>query len=270
MRTTIMRFTAPLVLAGILSGAGHAFPAGASPTEAFLNAGRFNTEKSLTSGIQEAIDSLPKEGGTVHVPAGIHVLHRPVVLKPRTRLVGAGRGTVLKKDAAFLVKLAEDAQRDREFVVVEEASKIRVGACVVVGDRRFHPSISHAMTVTRIQGKKVFLKRILDDNARLGHDVAVDRGACLMNLFVVIKPDVDCVVTDMELDGNASEQMTDYLTKSDVFTGYGMLWAGLYPADGITIERCWVHDCGIGRSRLPSRTTGSASPTARIRPFTRC
>ncbi len=246
MRTVVTRLTAPLALAGILAGAGHVFAAGASPAEAFLDAGRFNTERSVTGGIQEAIDSLPKEGGTVRIPPGIHVLHRPVVLKPRTRLVGAGRGTVLKKDAALLVKLTADAQKDQDSVVVEDASKIRVGACVVVGDRSFHPSINHAMAVTRIEGKRVFLKNILNDNARLGYDVAVDRGACLMNLFVVIKPAVDCVVTDMELDGNAREQMTDYVTKSDVFTGYGMLWAGLYPADGITVERCWVHDCGIG------------------------
>jgi len=51
------------------------------------------------------------------------------------------------------------------------------------------------------------------------------------------------VVMDMELDGNAAEQKVDFLNTAGIFASYGMLWSGIYPAQG-KVERCWVHDCG--------------------------
>jgi polygalacturonase len=50
---------------------------------------------SATAGIQEAIDRLPAEGGSVHLPPGRYLLRRSVHLRSNVRLRGDGPATVL-------------------------------------------------------------------------------------------------------------------------------------------------------------------------------
>ena len=214
-----------------------------------LSAADFASQASGTGGIQEAIDALPEEGGTVYVPAGTYVLRRPVTLRPRMKLIGAGRGTVLKKDGAYVVKLAADAKVGQDHFAVEDAAKLRVGDCVAHADRKFHPTIRHALIITRIESNRVYLRTVVHKHRHvttLWHGVTVANGGCLVHLFVVILPARDAVIMDLELDGNASEQMLDWVESAGIITGYGMLWAGIYPANGVNVERCWAHDCGIG------------------------
>ena len=74
----------------------------------------FSRSDSLTGGIQEAIDSLPEQGGTVYIPAGTYVVHRTIAMRPNMKLIGAGRGTVIRKSPAFRVTLAEDVKKEGE------------------------------------------------------------------------------------------------------------------------------------------------------------
>lgn len=231
---------------GVLGWAAMGMSQGTNAAAAFIDAAKYNTKDSASCGIQEAIDALPTEGGTVMIPPGTHILHRPIFMKPHSKLVGAGRSTVLKKDAAFILKITEDAKKGQDYIVVEDASKLRVGACIASGDKNFHPNIGNVLVITNIAGNKVYfhLGRYRDYRT-LQWDLAVERGACVMNLFVLVVPNADTVVMDMELDGNAAEQHLDFLKTAGIFEGYGMLWSGIYPAQG-KVERCWIHDCGIG------------------------
>jgi len=217
----------------------------ASAPKGMRVATEYDHGQSLTGGIQEAIESLPEAGGTVYVPEGAYVLRRPVKLKPNMKLVGAGRGTVLKKDPAFKLFLAEDAKRKQDYVVVKDAAKLKVGAAIAIGDRKHTAAIWGGMfLITKIEGRKVFIDHILGRGG-LRTDLAVKDDACLMNLFMVILPARGCLIQDLELDGNASEQMIDEASKY-AFTSYGMLWCGIYPCSQIKVTRLWVHDAGIG------------------------
>ena len=62
-------------------------------TEAALNATDFNEKGSFTSGLQEAVDALPKSGGVVWVPPGVYTLHRHVRLRSNVTIRGAGQSS---------------------------------------------------------------------------------------------------------------------------------------------------------------------------------
>lgn len=226
--------------------AAPSFVGSATDVRTVLNAGDFAGGDPLTGGIQAAIDSLPEGGGTVYVPAGTYPLHRPVKLRPGVKLVGAGKGSILKKDDGFVVGLAEDAEKGQGYVVVEDASRLREGGCIAIGDKK-HPGViwGGMFLITALEGNKVSISHILSRGG-LRSDLAVADGGCCANLFMVILPAPDATVMDLQLDGNKANQVVDFATESKIFPSYGMLWCGLYPARGVHIERCDIHDCGIG------------------------
>lgn len=58
---------------------------------------------SLTSGIQEAVDALPAEGGTVMLPAGTYLLRRQVTLRAGVTIAGEGAHTVITRPPIWRV-----------------------------------------------------------------------------------------------------------------------------------------------------------------------
>jgi hypothetical protein len=56
---------------------------------------------SVTGGIQEAINSLPPDGGIVFLPAGITTITKPIVIKRPVILRGVGMGMLSTKNYAF-------------------------------------------------------------------------------------------------------------------------------------------------------------------------
>ncbi|MBI3948340.1 MAG: right-handed parallel beta-helix repeat-containing protein [Armatimonadetes bacterium] len=201
------------------------------------------TPDSPTGGIQEAIDRLPPGGGAVFVPGGTYLLHRPVILRPGVKLTGAGKATVLRKDAGILEPLAADARKGDEYVTVKDASRLREGMAVAIGDRQHPANIwSGLFLVNRIEGTRLYVTHL--GGGGLRYDVSVADEACLMNLFMLIKPAAGCLIADMELDGNDGEQMVAEALRYG--WPYGMLWCGVYPCNQVKITNCWVHNCGIG------------------------
>jgi len=64
--------------------------------------------------IQEAVDALPEEGGTVYVPAGIYKISEPIIVqKSDVSLIGAGTGTIL-------INTSEDGKNTIELIGTEE------------------------------------------------------------------------------------------------------------------------------------------------------
>ena len=80
--------------------------------------------------IQAAIDYVAARGGgrTVALHDGTYQLHNSVRLRSGVRLVGQGRGTVLRKCASVTVPLTEDTDWYGNRVTVEEASGFRIDA----------------------------------------------------------------------------------------------------------------------------------------------
>lgn len=228
-----------------------AIPSQAGP--AFRSAADYASPGSLTGGIQEAIESLPKGGGTVYVPEGTYLLGRPIKLKPNTKLIGAGKATVLKKNAAFQVMLAEDAQRNQNYVVVADASKLKKGMAIAIGNEGQGAHIwGELFLITGLEGNKVSINHILSGGG-LRNDLSLAKKACAMNLFMNILPSSDCIISDLEIDGNADEQMLELAGK---YFAYGMLLGGVYPLNSATkVERCWIHDSGYDGIQVNGRDT---------------
>ncbi|MBI3944780.1 MAG: right-handed parallel beta-helix repeat-containing protein [Armatimonadetes bacterium] len=204
-------------------------------------------ERSVTGGIQEAIDSLPEDGGTVYVPEGIYEIHACIRMKPHAVLMGAGRGSIIRKDPAWIVPLVEDVKKGSEqsYVVVEDASKLRPGMYVIVGDLT---ESSGEGAIERIEGNRVFLQAgrrgaLYPRAWKPEGDSLVSRKAALYNGFPLIRTSQQCVISHLAFDGNKEAQKVD---------GKGLYWS--YPAwaerlrcapylGGYSrLEDCWLYD----------------------------
>ncbi len=215
----------------------------------------YNTPSSFTCGIQEAVDSLQGKGGTVYIPEGVHILQNPVILTDGVKLAGSGAGTVLRKAPLIVALLAQDARKGQKFVVVEDASELRAGLAVVLGEagnlatpwRGFH-------TITKIvDGNRVYLK--CQNADALLYDYSVDKGARLMTHSMGIRPAANCIISDLSLDGAADAQMPE---EAGAFVALYTMTNGIYPLmSGTRVERCriynWLFD-GIGVNSLESVT----------------
>ncbi|MBM4081621.1 MAG: hypothetical protein FJ278_18095, partial [Planctomycetes bacterium] len=103
---------------------------------AIVNAGDFYSAASPSSGIQEAVDSLPPSGGTVFVPSGTWLLKRGIHLRNNVSLRGAGPSTVLKRCPQVMSKLTKSAKPGEMEVTVESAKGFEVGGEVGVFDKQ--------------------------------------------------------------------------------------------------------------------------------------
>ena len=101
---------------------------------AVFNVVKFASAKSLTGGIQEAIDALPKGGGTVVIPPGTYVLRRRVNLsgKHNVTLKGSGPDTILTRPDQAFARLTETASCRANSVAVDSTDGFQVGDEVVV------------------------------------------------------------------------------------------------------------------------------------------
>ncbi|NKB66400.1 MAG: hypothetical protein GKR89_05025 [Candidatus Latescibacteria bacterium] len=161
---------------------------------------------SPTSGIQEAIDALGKEGGCVRVPAGEWSLRASVVLHSRVQLVGDGPSTQLIEGPPKILRLTRDARKGSRSVHVRGRVPFAVGDRVAVVDNERQWFLgTHAM-VTAVEGRLVRLSEPLvqgikvKENARI---LSVFPGITTPGTGVGSKrePVYDLVVRDLALHG---------------------------------------------------------------------
>ena len=106
--------------------------------EAALNVTDFNEKGSFTSGLQEAIDALPKSGGIVWVPPGVYILHRHVRLRSNVTIRGAGQSSRIVRAPEVSAPLLTEAGAGDTTVHVESGSEFTVGMEVSVFDKAQH------------------------------------------------------------------------------------------------------------------------------------
>lgn len=109
--------------------------------------------ESRTAGIQEAIDTLPEEGGVVHIPVGSYALRNSIRLRSNVVLRGEGPGTVLLGPAPVVSELAETTKPNADSIKVRDASGFRVGDQVWVRDFLQGGWHSRYMVLTGIEGE---------------------------------------------------------------------------------------------------------------------
>ena len=106
--------------------------------EAAQNVTDFDEKDSFTSGLQEAVDALPKSGGIVWVPPGVYTLHRHVRLRSNVTIRGAGQSSRIVRAPEVSSPLMSEAQAGETSVHVESESEFTVGMEVSVFDKAQH------------------------------------------------------------------------------------------------------------------------------------
>ena len=178
-------------------------------------------------------------------------MHSAIVLKPRVKLFGAGRATVLRKSAVVILYLAQDARKGQDWVILKESpAKLKKGGHVFLADskrpaKRFS---GHSFIITGIEGKTVRIRNRRDGGG-LASDLKVANKACLASQFPAINSAEDCVIQDLEIDGNRENRKV--LEDAKAFGFWSpYIWYGVYPAGGsgagVKILRCRVHGFSAG------------------------
>ena len=191
-----------------------------------------------TCGIQEAINSLPKEGGRVILEARTYVLRAPLVLRDDLTISGQGRDTVLKRRPEVIHKLTADAPQGESTITVASTEGLRVGDQVAVRDDKSSGWHTTHGIVREIKGNSI----VIDD--RLVKPYAVASNAVVFNHHPMVSAlriwDYRFhvrrwVVEDITIDGNLAENPTPI---SDWSTAAIHLAS---TADGV-VQRCVVRN----------------------------
>ena len=206
-----------------------------------------------TSAFQRAIDALPGDGGTVHVPAGTYAIDatRNVRLRSRMHLE-------LAPDAA-LVALANDAER-AYVILIQDANDVEVSGGSIRGDRARHLGSTgewgHGLTVRGASRVSIHDMRISDcwgDGISIGSNPSRPGRP--------VAPSEDVVVSRVTCTNNRRQGLTIGRSRRvQVLDSEFSHTAGTPPAAGIDIEpdsgdppdntgardvlilRCRVHD----------------------------
>jgi parallel beta-helix repeat protein len=162
-----------------------------------VGAWQFASQASFTGGIQEAIDSLPRDGGVVQLPPGTYPLRRSVQLRSRVVLRGSGAATVLQRGPQVRSLLSRAARPGDKSVAVESAAGFEVGTEVAVMDSQQGGWYVAHRTIVRVEGNVLHLDRPLE------RDYDPKRQAVVINCFpgILVDRQESVSIEDLCLDG---------------------------------------------------------------------
>ncbi|MFC1896053.1 hypothetical protein ACFL0Q_05270, partial [Thermodesulfobacteriota bacterium] len=171
----------------------------------------FHREGSFTSGIQEAVNALPPEGGIVSIPVGTYQLGRSITLRSSVKLKGQGELTVItRRDPYVEVWLTQPARKTEQIVVVEDSSGFMVGTEVMVSNSKTPWNQKTHAIIDFIEGNRVGLDR------GLRGDCLPQSGAMMVNSFPAIRASAgaNIRVEDLLIDGRMGDADKDQSTDS--------------------------------------------------------
>jgi len=214
----------------------------------------FYDPKSKTSGIQAAIDALPKAGGQVYLPAGQYKLKNSVRVPSGVRLIGEGAATVLCVAPPRENLLVKDARKGGRTLTLQKQVRMQPGDAIGVGDDHIRGWWGTHAVVEKVDGPVVRLDRPLH------RSVSTQRQARIVNLFPAIwgQDATDVEIRDLTIQG-----INGYLGRWWDFTYAAIhlvsceraritgVSVGWWPSDGIGVQRgadvqvthCQVHNC---------------------------
>lgn len=127
-------------------------------SETVLNVRDFQKASSRTSGIQEAIDALPRNGGTVHLPPGKYLLRRSVRVRSNLRIRGDGVATVVTRPPMRVTTLTQSIKPKQTLACVKDLKGMRVGDEIYIGSDENHGWHGRHGVIQSIKGSRVELE----------------------------------------------------------------------------------------------------------------
>ena len=145
--------------------------AAAGPRPGELNAADFFSKTSPTSGIQQAIDALPKDGGTVFLPAGTYKMTRSINLRSGVILRGAGPLTVItRRDPWYQQPLTISGDEGDKKITVKDASGFIPGREIFIRSAETGGWHSTHAIITKINGNEISLDIPLFKGYQISHN----------------------------------------------------------------------------------------------------
>ncbi len=185
--------------------------------------------------IQEAMDALPSDGGTVELLEGTFHISMSIKLAKRCRLIGRGEHSMLRLTDAPNSPLATDAHSGQVDLEVADASGFRAGMPITIISSDFRIT----MRIQSISGNTLAL------DGKLPETFSVETKTRVWAFFPVIDITEDDVVTkNLAIDGNRAKRAA-YPASYSYSQGTVMVESesGIYVHDGA--ESTVVEDCYI-------------------------
>ncbi len=204
-------------------------PVAAGPRKT-VNAADYYNPASPSSGLQEAIDSLPRQGGIVEIPPGTYLVQRSLRLKGNTTLRGAGAATILRKLPEVNSPLVKPGKAGDTTIEVKDATGFAVGMELAVMDDQMRGwYMTHAL-IRKIEGNAITL------DVPLNREVALERNALAITYFpgVWIDHQHNCVIEGLTFEGDMDNQ------PSGSVTCFTLSAVHLYACD-----KCVIRDCRV-------------------------
>lgn len=201
--------------------------------------------KSKTSGIQETLDQIPEEGGTVFIPAGKYEIRRTLFPNHKTTMTGEGPATVLQRPSPVICKLKKDYDAKSLCVVTEKQLPLTEGDFFLVYDFKNGGYNTQCLCVKKNEAGTIHCEKIngkdltytLEDDAMARNSFP---GIWVRNKYAV-------VLENFTIDGgdfNLSEEewRPDFADSAvDVDQSTHVMVRNLrilkWPADGITVGK---------------------------------
>ena len=218
-------------------------PLGTKEDPLLLSSVDFQTTESRTAGIQEAVDALPPEGGTVYIPAGRHEISRTIRLRSGVYIRGEGDHSILtRRHPVFLTPLTRPGLTGETEIQVEDASSFVVGDAISVRSPESHGWWTTHTIVTKVSGKSITL---MDE---LTHDYLPEEEALALNLFPALYAvdSRDIRIENLFIDGEIRDEDRERIPVEFTLSAIhfravsdcevtGVHVRG-YPGDGISIQ----------------------------------
>lgn len=234
---------------------------------------------SSTGGIQEAVDSLPPEGGTVFVPAGTYLLRRSVRLRAKARLCGEGAATVLTRPAPAVGRLLASIVKGQTTFRMENAGLVQPGDQLWVRDFKQGGWHSRYVLAQEVSGDAVSGEILYGDSER---SYLVEDEAWAGNHFPAVwaREAEDVSVESLAIDGGEHDWSGihckgDFVCSAIHFQNVMDLRVRdvtirRWPADGVSaqggsaiVTGCVVEDCH-GSALHPGTSIGMSVWTGNI------
>lgn len=156
---------------------------------------------SPTAGLQEAIDSLGPQGGTIKLVTGEYLLRQSIRVVSNLTMEGAGEQTILCRSKQAGSKLSARAGDQDRSIRVESAAGLQVGDEIGIFDQRTVGWEHQHAIIKQINGNELLINR------RIGRAFDPAAGASVVNYFPAISGlnVVNVIIRQITIDGRGEE-----------------------------------------------------------------